>query len=491
MSEPRLDAPSDERVRDLLHEPPVTCPPAAPIAEVAAALGTRRARAAVVVDPSGAPRGIVTDRDLRARVVAARRDAAVTTAADVMSAPLRTIAPDAFAFEALLEMTRHEIHHLVVVEEDGRLAGILASDALVMPPAAHPVVLAREIAAADSHAALARAAARITVLVQRLVEGGRRATDIAALVAELNDRLVLRALAAAEAAVAAVEGPAPAATPYCWLVFGSEGRREQTLRTDQDNGLVYADPTRADAAACARWFGRLAGEAIAALVAIGFPPCPAGAMASNPRWCQPLATWRGYFARWMDEPTPEHVLAACMYFDLRPVGGRPDLGRELRALLREEAPRRRHFLSALARDVVERAVPLSVLGRVTPERRGPHRGTVDLKGGGGIHLVGAGRVYALDLGLDATDTAARLAGAAAAGLLPADVASAAVEAHEHLLRLRLRHQLAQTAAGAAPDNRVAPGKLSRHEAVLLREALRTVGEAQAHLRDRYRTDLLG
>jgi CBS domain-containing protein len=193
----------------------------------------------------------------------------------------------------------------------------------------------------------------------------------------------------------------------------------------------------------------------------------------------------------MDEPVPEHVLAACMYFDLRPVGGLHDLGRELRALLREEAPRRRHFLSALARDVVERPVPLTVLGRVATERRGPRRGTVDLKSAGGLHLVGAGRVHALDLGLDATGTAARLGAAAAASLLPADVAGAAGEAHEHLLRLRLRHQLAQAAEGAALDNRVAPAELSRHEAVLLREALRTVGEVQEHLRDRYRTDLLG
>ena len=412
-----LGAAPDERVRGLVHELPLTCAPGAPIAEVAAALGGRRARAAVVVDMAGAPRGIVTDRDLRARVVAARRDVAATTAGDVMSAPIRTIAPDAFAFEALLEMTRHEIHHLVVVDADGRLVGVLGSDDLVLPPAAHPVVLAREIVQAESREALAHAAGRITALVRRLVEGGRRATDIAALVAELNDRLATRVLALAEQAVTTAHGPAPA-VPYCWLVFGSEGRREQTLRTDQDNGLVYGDPAPADAEACAQWFGRLADEAIAALLAIGFPPCPAGAMASNPRWCRPLSAWKGYFMRWMDEPVPDHILAACMYFDLRPVAGRLDLGRQLRALLREEAPRRRHFLSALAREVVERAVPLTVLGRVAAERRGPHRGTVDLKGGGGIHLVAAGRVYALDLALDETGTAARLE-AAGDGRAPA------------------------------------------------------------------------
>jgi CBS domain-containing protein len=472
------------RVRDLLRGPAATCGPSASVAEVAA-LMQRSGAAVVVVDADGAPLGIVTDRDLRAKVVAMQRDAGATRAADVMSSPLVTVKREAIAFEALLEMTRREIHHLVVVDAGG-LAGVLASDDLLLSQAVHPVALARDIARAPSREVLARHAAGVTGLVQRLVDDGGRAGDIARIVAELNDRLVARVLAQAEAALSAREASAP--MPYCWLVFGSEGRREQTLRTDQDNGLVYADPSPEAAPAAARYFAGLAQEAIDGLIAIGFPPCPGGAMASNPRWCQPLARWTEYFREWMARPTAEHILAASMYFDLRPIVGVSALGESLRALLQSEAPRHPRFLTAMAKDVVERPLPVGLLGGLRVRRSGEHAGTVDLKGAGGMQLVGAARVHALELGLIETGTTERFRAAGDRGLYtPADV-SEIVDAYEELLRLRLQHQLACLREGRAPDNHVDPNVLSHRDGVLLREALKTVRRVQGMLRERFATD---
>jgi CBS domain-containing protein len=419
-------------------------------------------------------------------VVAARRDAATTPAAEVMSAPLVTIGPNAFAFEALLEMTRHEIHHLIVVDE-GRLAGVLASDDVLMSQTVHPVTLVRDIARAPTREALARLAAEITTLVQRLVDDGGRAGDIARIVAELNDRIVARVLVQAEATLAG-RGETVPPTPYCWLVFGSEGRREQTLRTDQDNGLVYADPPPEAAPVAMRYFTRLAEEAIAGLIAVGFPPCPGGAMASNPRWCQPLATWTGYFREWMAQPSREHVLAASMYFDLRPVVGAVALGESLGALVRSEAPRQRRFLTAMAKDVVERGLPIGLLGGLRVPRSGEHRGTVDVKGAGGLQLVGAARVHALELGLAETGTMERFRGAGDHGLYPPAGVTEIVDAHEDLLRLRLVHQLACLREGRPPDNRVDIQRLSHRDGVLLREALKTTGRVQGMLRERFATD---
>jgi CBS domain-containing protein len=473
------------RVGDLLRGPAATCGPSSSVAEVAV-LMQRSGVAVVVVDDDGAPLGIVTDRDLRAKVVAMRRDAGATRAADVMSSPLVTVKREAIAFEALLEMTRREIHHLVVVDGAG-LAGVLASDDLLLSQAAHPVALVRDIARAPSREALARHAAGVTGLVQRLVDDGGRPGDIARIVAELNDRLVARVLAQAEAALSDREG-APPPMPYCWLVFGSEGRREQTLRTDQDNGLVYADPSPGAAPAAARYFAGLAREAIEGLIAIGFPPCPGGAMASNPRWCQPLARWTEYFRDWLARPTAEHVLAASMYFDLRPVVGVSALGESLRTLLQNEAPRHPRFLTAMAKEVVERRLPVGLLGGLRVRRSGEHPGTVDLKGAGGLQLVGAARVHALELGLRETGTTERFRAAGDRGLYtPADV-SEIIDAYDELLRLRLQHQLACLREGRAPDNHVDPSGLSHRDGVLLREALKTVGRVQGMLRERFATD---
>jgi CBS domain-containing protein len=275
------------------------------------------------------------------------------------------------------------------------------------------------------------------------------------------------------------------------MVFGSEARREQTLRTDQDNGLVYADPALDQATPAQRYFAALADEAIGGLLAAGFPPCPGGAMASNPHWCQPLATWIGYFREWLARPTPEHVLAASMYFDLRTVAGASELGDTLAALVRHEAPRQRRFLTTMAADVVDRPVPLRLLGGVRLPRFGPQRGTLDLKGAGGLQLVGAGRLHALELGLPETGTAERFTSAADRGLYTLVEATEIVDAHDDLLRLRLVHQLDCLREGRPPDNRVIVGQLSHRDRMLLQEDLTTVARVQGKLRERFATDYAG
>jgi CBS domain-containing protein len=310
---------------------------------------------------------------------------------------------------------------------------------------------------------------------------------VAAIVAELNDRLVGRVLALSEAAVAGRRGVGPPG-PYAWLLFGSEGRREQTLRTDQDNGLVYVDEIGAEGPA---WFAELAREVIDGLVAIGFPLCPGGAMASNPKWCQPVTVWEGYFRDWIERPTPAHVLAASMYFDLRPLQDDYSLAGRLRGLIRQEAPRHPHFLSAMARDVVDRRLPLTFLGRIKTERRGPHRGRVDIKGAATLQLVAAARIHGLELGLEETSTVARFRGAAATEVYDAQAIDEIVEAFDHLLQLRLAAQLDQLAAGVAPDNWIDPTRLGSRDRLLLRAAFDAVTRVQATLRDRYCTDLFG
>jgi CBS domain-containing protein len=477
------------RVRDLIARPPVTCPPGLPAAEVARRFSRESVGSVVVVNADGAPVGIVTDQDLRARVVAEGRDAAATPASAIMSAPLVTLAPAAFAFEAALEMTRHRIRH-VVVAEAGRLLGVVSSRDLLGLQAAHPVTLARDIDRAGSVEVLAALASRVTQLVRRLVDEGGTPYDVGQFVAQLNDRVVVRVLALTAAALAAGGHAAPAAR-FCWLGFGSEARREQTLRTDQDNGLVYADPEPAAAAATAAYYRRFAGAAVAGLVTAGFPPCPGNAMASNPKWCQPLSVWAGYFRRWMDHPAPEEVLAACIYFDLRPLGGAADLAAPLEHIVRTEAPASRAFLRLLAHDVVSHRVPRTLLGNVAVQRRGAGRGTVDVKSAGAMQLTGAARVAALELGLPHTNTVDRFRAAAERGLYTAPEAREITDAYQHLARLRLVHQLERLAAGAPPDNRVSLARLSRADAVLFREALATVARVQAGLRVRFATGGLG
>jgi CBS domain-containing protein len=476
------------RLRDFVARPAVTCGPDAPAAAVARLLQRERVGSVIVAGGDGSPAGIVTDRDLRAKVLAAGRDPATTPAGAIMSAPLVALPPDAFAFEAVVEMTRRDIRHVAVVDA-GRLVGVVSNRDLLTAQAVHPVAIARDVLRAGSVDALRAVGERVVALSRRLLDEGAAPRDVTRVVAELNDRVVRRVLELAAAALAAggVEAPAVA---WCWLGFGSEGRREQTLRTDQDNGLVYADPAPELAGAAAAYCARLGEAASRDLVAAGVPACPGGIMASTPRWCQPLATWTGYFHRWVWEASPEAVLEASIFFDLRPVAGDLELGRALAAAVAREAPARPHFLGLLARDVVDRPVSLTWLGRVRTRRGGPRRGTVDVKGGGGLQLVGAARLHALELGLDETNTVARFEAAGRGGLYPEAEVREITDAHEHLLRLRLRHQLDRLAAGQAADNDLDPGGLSHADALLLRDALHTVRHVQGRLRERFATDFL-
>jgi CBS domain-containing protein len=475
------------RARDLVKGPAVTCAPETALSEAAALMTARGIGSVVVAAPGGAPLGIVTDRDLRSRVVA-RGLPAGTPVSAIMSSPLIATEPERLAFDALLEMTRRNIHHLAVIES-GRLVGVVSSHDLLGLQGAHPVGVAREIEDARSLDQLATAAPQLHEVVRWLAAGGAGALDIGRIVAELNDRLVRRALALVEEALAA-EGAGRPPVAYSWLAAGSEGRREQTLKTDQDNGLVYDDPPPALAATAKAYFRGLAAAAGAALVRVGFPACPGGYMASNPRWCRSASEWRAEFAAWMETPEPERLLLASLYCDIRPVAGEEAPGRALWEWVCERAPSQTLFLRFMALTAVERTPPLGFFGGFVVERTGVHKGTFDLKARAVFPMTQALRVYALSIGARETNTVDRLRAAEARGTMSAIEARDLREAYEVISRLRLHHQLAQVDAGQPPDNYLDPEVIGKADRLLLKEALKTVGWLQRMLEDRFQTHLV-
>ena len=475
-------------VRDLVKLAPLTCPTSTSIASAAALMSSRGAGSIVVVGDDGGPLGIMTDRDLRTRVVA-RGMASSAPVSEAMSSPLLSVPPDTPAFEALLEMTRRSIHHLGLVE-GGRLLAVVSSHDMVLAEGTHPLALARTIEAEDSLDGLAALALQLTGVVRSLVAGGSSASEVGRLLAELNDRLVRRALDLVAADLEA-QGHGRPPLPFSWLAAGSEGRREQTLKTDQDNGLVYADPPPALREAAANYFARLAGSMGEILIRLGFPPCQGGFMASNPRWCQPDSAWRRYFTGWMATQEPEQVLQASLFFDLRPVAGDEVVGRALWEWVCEQAPSQRLFLGYMAKAALERHVPLGFFGGFVVERAGTHKDTLDLKGRGVFPVTQAMRVCALSLGLRETNTLDRLVASGREGLFSSREADDLRDAHEVIARLRLTHQLARMDAGAPPDNFINPETLGKADQLLLKQAFKTITWLQRWIEDRFQTDLIG
>jgi len=307
----------------------------------------------------------------------------------------------------------------------------------------------------------------VSEMASSLLRGGLDATVIAGFVARLNDALLRRILRWAEAEL----GPPPA--PYAFIVFGSDGRMEQTLLTDQDNALVHGGD-----ASAGPYFEALAERANLDLEAAGFPRCPGGYMARN--WHGPLSEWEARFAGWIDDPKPRALLYAAIFFDFRKVHGALDLA-PLEAVL-ARAQKAQTFLSAMAKAAMEFKPPATLFLRVRGEE-------VDLKLQAISPIVFLARPYALEVGPPARNTLERLEAAVQAGLMSPDVRSTLREAYRFLLGLRLREQTHMLSAGQPVTNRVALSALSSIERSRLKDSLRAIRSWQETAAYHYRTDL--
>ncbi|KAA0256211.1 MAG: cyclic nucleotide-binding/CBS domain-containing protein [Acidobacteria bacterium] len=414
------------------------------------------------------PPAIVTDRDLRNRVLA-EGAGPQTPVLSVATRPLRTIPHTTPVYGALQAMLQHGIHHLPV-ERDGEIVGVVTSTDLLRLQSHGPLLAFKKVEKMRGRDSLASYGRDLSRMVATLSRSGLPATQVARLVSHLNDALARRLLAWAERDL----GAPPC--PYAFLVFGSEGRFEQTLLTDQDNALVHAD----DGPEAARYFSALAEKVVADLVAAGFPPCPGGYMAT--KWNGPLSAWTERFAGWIETPQAEAVLAAAIFFDFRSVGGTLDLTplHDLLASAHDRAP----FLSHMARAAVGFRPPLGAFRRLEVEDGG-----VDLKKGGIAPVQGLARVWGLDAGLTTTETVGRLHGAAAAGILDRTTAEGLAEAYQFLLGLRLREQLRALSEDRLPGNRVPIEALGQTERRHLKEAFLAVRDAQKWAIERYRVVL--
>lgn len=419
-------------------------------------------------DAGAPPAGIVTDRDLRARVLARGRGPA-TPLREIMSAPLRTVEASVSSAEAVLELLRLGIHHLAV-ERDGEVVGMLAHSDLQRHRRTSPAALLRTVEKARSAADLGTYAEDVTGMVEALYRGGVSAIDIGRLVAALGDALGSRLIALAEAEL----GAPPC--DYAWIVFGSEGRREQSLLTDQDNALIYAEPAHGS------YFAALAERVVADLIEVGFPPCAGGFMAT--RWHRPLAEWHQLFERWIEQPEPEVLIEAANFFDFRVLHGSLQL-EALESVIRRGAGKR-FFLAHMARAAFEMRPPLGMLHRIRESQQG-----VDLKAGAIIPITSLARLFALEAGDRRGSTLQRLETARRAGTLSEAGAGWLSEAFRFVFDLRLDAQLSCRRAGLEPGHFVHLDTLSPVQRRHLKEAFVAIERLQSATAERLGTSRLG
>ena len=383
-----------------------------------------------------------------------------------MSAPLISIDGRDFCFEAVLKMVSHNVHHLVVTDA-GRLTGIISSRDFMVLQITSPLMIVREIDNQSSVEGLASASGKILRLISLLLGQGAKAESIIRIITDVNDRIERKIL---DFAVTTL-GPPP--LPFCWIVYGSAGRKEQTFKTDQDNAILYADPrSEEDARQAEEYFGRFAEFAVNAFLRCGFTLCPGDFMATNKQWRQSLSVWKKYFSSWIQTPTDKAIHNAANLFDFRGLYGDLQLAVDLKKHLMETIAEKKFFLKAMARLITDYRPPLGMFGSFIVEKSGEHANRMDLKGSCLTPAINIIRLSAFECNIPETCTFERLAVLKTAHPTIVAVGDDLAHALEFISLLRIRRQLEQVSMGATPDSFINPKKLSSLEQRHLKEICR-------------------
>ncbi|MFZ0043262.1 MAG: putative nucleotidyltransferase substrate binding domain-containing protein [Solirubrobacteraceae bacterium] len=467
---------ADQPVSALVRGEPVVCEPEATIRSVAARMADAGESSAVVALGEGRL-GILTDRDLRTRVVAAGLpvDCPVSEA---MSAPVYTCAPDRPAGEVLLEMLDRGFRHFPVVSARGSVLGVVADMDLVAARTQSSFYLRERISKARSASELAVVAGELAPMVMALHDAHVEAANVMGVYAVVVDTLTRRLL---ELELARHGDPG---VEFAWLALGSQARREALPSSDIDSAVVWFDSESEN--------GKGAGDAIrerllaitrdvaSGLMKGGLRIDEHGANASDVPFVRSLSSWQGAARTWLAEPTREKaVLLASVLVDSRPVWG-VHRGTPVADTF-ELAPASPALLRLMGRFALSHRPPTGFFRGLVVEHSGAHRGRLDLKTGGVLPIVDLARWGAMAAGVTSASTPERLRAAGAAGTLSPSDAHTLLDAFELINNLRLEHQVGQLRAGRPPDDHVDPVELSTLMRTHLKDAFRAVTSIQKRI----------
>ncbi len=467
-------------VRVLISGDPLLVPATASVQDAARRMGAGGGSALLVVDTLVPGRksqvvGILTDRDIRNRLVAAGLDYA-TPVADVMTRRLVSIEADRLVFEAMLTMLRHNIHHLPVLQY-GEPLGIIDQGDIIRYESQNSLFVVRRLFRQSSVEELAKLSGDVAACFRRMVAEGGNARMIGSAMAVIGRSFKQRLLELGEE----ILGPPP--VPYCFLALGSMARDEQILSSDQDNAMILDD--RYDPDAHGAYFEKLAYFVCDGLNACGYPYCRGGIMATNPRWRKPLRVWQEYFDDWIANPEPGALLHSAIFFDLQGVWGEIAWAEQLHRRVLERSRNSPRLLHCMARNALSRKPPLGFFKGFVMEADGRHSNSINIKRRGSAPLVELIRVHALAVGSEALNSFDRLDDVIAADILPRGRGQDLKDALEFIVMVRNRHQALDLDAAREPDNNIEPDNLSEFERKHLKDAFQLLSDAQKFLRYRY------
>ncbi len=470
-------------VRDYYPPRLVTCQLNETVVNAAIIMREQSTSCIIACDENEVPVGIMTDRDLRSKVVAGGLDPTALKVHEIMTSPVISVAEEDSFFEVLYQMSRHRIHRVGVVNADNRLISTINETDIIQLQTRSPQKLLKSIDEAKTVEKLKKLHKDLDDLVIFLFNSGVRTYDLVRLISLLNDQTVLRLID-----ILQQEQFPDLPRGFAFLVLGSEGRREQTLTTDQDNAIIYADDLSQEEIGRIKEFSRVL---IDSLIEIGVPECPGGIMAKNEFWRRSLSEWREVIDSWISAPTGDNILNFSMFSDVRTLWGDSSLEKELKSHIVTRAQEKSLFLTRMAANVCQFTPPLGFFGGLKVDKRGENAGKIDLKKAGIFALSEGIKILALEAGCLGGSTREKLKHLATDKILDQEQIDDLAASFNLLSFFRLRGQVASATAGGNLSNSIAPQKLNRIEKGRLKIALEVVKSFQSTLKSHFRVSALG
>ncbi|MEH6564286.1 MAG: DUF294 nucleotidyltransferase-like domain-containing protein [Halopseudomonas sp.] len=467
----------DARLSELSDRQPVTCSPVTPIRAAVRLMHEASVGSIVITDPQQTPLGIFTLRDLRGLIAIAETDLEQPISQVMITNPSH-LPSSASAFDAAIAMTGQHIAHICLVDR-GRLTGVVSERDLFSLQRVDLVHIARALREAPELEALVALRRDIRRLVDSMLAHGASSTQVTRIITLLNDHSVCRAI---ELCIAEMGDPG---MPFSWLCFGSEGRQEQTLHTDQDNGILFNAQTPAQAEETRRRLLPLARRINQALADCGFTLCKGNIMAGNPELCLSTSEWAERFGKMIASTTPKNLLASSIYFDFRVVWGVASAAQRMFDSVLQRIAGNTLFQQQMAQNALLHRPPIGRLREFILARSGNDKDTLDLKVQGLGPFVDGARLLALSNGITSSNTLVRLQALRDARLIEPLDADAYVEAYQFIQLIRMQQHQLQDREGRALSNRIDPDQLNHLDRRILRESFRQAKRLQASLALRY------
>jgi len=418
--------------------------------------------------------GVVTERDLTHRVIAAGYDVN-RPVSDIMSAPVLTVSEFALVFEAMMAMMENNIRHLAVTDVNETVVGVLSDRDLLSAQGQSPVFLIREIADATSIEEIVACHNRLPQIIRSVITSGAQADNVTHFITTVSDSILNKIMGFTLDRM----GPPPAR--FVFMILGSEGRREQTLKTDQDNAIIFEDVPDTAEPEVRNYFLKFGEIACDLLDQAGYDFCTGDIMAKNPKWCQSLSTWKSYFSSWIHAAEAEDLLQASIFFDFRGGYGEFGLIDDLREHLFASLGAWAGFFRHLTENALYFRPPLGFFGTFVVESKGEHRNEFDIKSAM-TPIVDFARIYALRHKVEETNTLDRLAYLRRKEVLRQKEYEELEKAYGFMLQLRFVRQItAIVDEKSKPDNYINPKDLTRIEQKMLKEIFVRVGQFQSKM----------